>query len=184
MDYKKLRKVDVTNHIEKKGRFSYVSWTWAVDTLLLNDPEATWSYEPETVYPDGTMMTHCAVFAFNKRMEMQLPVLDHRNKPIANPNAFDINTARMRCLVKAIALFGIGLHVYAGEDLPPGDSAQDISNNKFWKDCVNKAADQETLDKCNQFESWFKTEAKERNLSKDDVAVFEDALNNRKSQLA
>ncbi len=49
---------------------------------------------------------------------MWLPVLDFKNKPIANPNAFDINTARMRCLVKCLAMFGLGHYIYAGEILP------------------------------------------------------------------
>lgn len=52
------------------------------------------------------------------------PVLDHRNKPIQQPNAFDINTSIQRCLVKAIALHGLGLYVYAGEDLPPDVKAE------------------------------------------------------------
>ena len=46
------------------------------------------------------------------------PVLDNRNKPLEKPNAFDINTSIQRCLVKAIALHGLGLYIYAGEDLP------------------------------------------------------------------
>ena len=47
------------------------------------------------------------------------PVLDFRNQPVNTPNAFDINTAIQRCLTKAIALQGLGLYIYAGEDLPP-----------------------------------------------------------------
>src|SRR5207344_1852762 len=48
------------------------------------------------------------------------PVLDSKNRPIAEPTCFDINTSIQRCLVKAIALHGLGLYVYAGEDLPDG----------------------------------------------------------------
>src|SRR6187431_768486 len=54
------------------------------------------------------------------RLSQIHPVLDARNKPIEMPSAFDINTSIMRCLVKAIALHGLGLYVYAGEDLPEG----------------------------------------------------------------
>jgi hypothetical protein len=50
------------------------------------------------------------------------PVLDGRNQPIAEPTAFDINTSIQRCLVKAIALHGLGLYIYAGEDLPDGQA--------------------------------------------------------------
>ena len=50
------------------------------------------------------------------------PVLDGKNRPIFEPTAFDINTSIQRCLVKAIALHGLGLYVYAGEDLPDGET--------------------------------------------------------------
>lgn len=49
------------------------------------------------------------------------PVLDGKNRPLAEPTAFDINTSIQRCLVKAIALHGLGLYIYAGEDLPNGE---------------------------------------------------------------
>ena len=52
----------------------------------------------------------------------QLPVMDHRNKPISNPDSFQVNTAMQRCLAKAIALHGLGLYIYQGEDLPVEDS--------------------------------------------------------------
>src|SRR5580765_2686966 len=52
------------------------------------------------------------------RLSQIHPVLDARNKPIEMPSAFDINTSIQRCLVKAIALHGLGLYIYAGEDLP------------------------------------------------------------------
>jgi hypothetical protein len=52
-------------------------------------------------------------------MTVQLPVLDYRNKCIAVPNAFDVNTSIMRCLTKGVAMHGLGLYIYAGEDLPP-----------------------------------------------------------------
>lgn len=50
-----------------------------------------------------------------------LPVMDHRNKPIPEPDAFQVNTALMRCMTKTLALFGLGLYIYAGEDLPEGE---------------------------------------------------------------
>jgi hypothetical protein len=51
-----------------------------------------------------------------------LPVMDNRNRAIANPDAFAINTAIMRCMAKAIAMFGLGLYIYAGEDVPEGET--------------------------------------------------------------
>lgn len=115
--FKELRQLDVSEHIEKKGKFNYLSWTWAVDTLLQQDPSATWEFK-EPVYFAETVMVFCSVTAFGKTMTCQMPVLNHTNRAIANPNAMDVNTAMQRCLVKAIALHGIGLYIYAGEDLP------------------------------------------------------------------
>jgi hypothetical protein len=63
-------------------------------------------------------MVSCTVTAFNKPITMHLPVMDHRNQAVKNPDAFVVNKNMMRCLVKAIACHGIGLYIYAGEDLP------------------------------------------------------------------
>jgi hypothetical protein len=115
--YLELRKIDVSEHIEKKNNLSYLSWAWAVDTLLQQDPNATWEYK-EPAHFGETLMVFCSVTAFGKTMTAQLPVMDYRNKAIANPDAFAVNTAMQRCLAKAIALHGIGLYIYSGEDLP------------------------------------------------------------------
>jgi hypothetical protein len=66
-------------------------------------------------------MVFCTVNAFGKSMTAQLPVMDYRNKAIQNPDAMSVNTAMQRCLAKAIALHGLGLYLYAGEDLPEED---------------------------------------------------------------
>ena len=118
-----LRKINVNDHTEQKGRFTYLSWAWAVDQLLQKDPMATWNYSKPESFQDGSMMVFCTVTAFDKSMTSMLPVLNHQNRPIQNPNAMDVNTAMQRCLVKAIALHGIGLYIYAGEDLPDDENA-------------------------------------------------------------
>jgi hypothetical protein len=121
-----LAATNVNEHVEKKNGLSYLSWPWAVDQLLRADPTATWQYRdfagsPHLTLADGTAMVFCTVTAFGQGRTMQLPVMDHRNKAIANPDAFAVNTAMQRCLVKAIALHGLGLYIYAGEDLPEAD---------------------------------------------------------------
>lgn len=116
-NYEKLASVNVGDKIEKKNGLSYLSWAWAVDQLLRHDPAASWSYGEPVRFGD-TVMVSCTVVAFGKPMTMQLPVMNHRNQAIANPDAFAVNTAMQRCLVKAIALHGLGLYIYAGEDLP------------------------------------------------------------------
>ena len=116
--YKTLRAIDVSQHIEKKGQLSYLSWAWAVDQLQLVDPSASWEFEQPTPLHDGTMLVWVSVTVFGKTHRMPLPVMDNRNRAIAHPDAFAVNTAYMRCLTKAIAVHGLGLYIYAGEDLP------------------------------------------------------------------
>lgn len=120
--YDELRKINVNDKIEKKGSLSYLSWAWAVDTLLQADPTATWTYSEPKAWGD-TWMVFCTVTANSISRTAQLPVMDHKNKAIANPDAFQVNTAMQRCLAKAISLHGIGLYIYAGEDLPDGEDA-------------------------------------------------------------
>lgn len=114
--FKRLRGIDVSRYIEKKGKLNYISWAAAVDLLLQEDPSATWEYR-EPVAFGKTLMVFCTVTAFGKSMTAQLPVMNHRNQAIEDPDAFEVNTAMQRCLAKAIALHGIGLSIYAGEDL-------------------------------------------------------------------
>ncbi|WP_151743925.1 Sak single strand annealing protein [Acinetobacter calcoaceticus] len=122
--FEQLAAISVSGHIEKKNNMSYLSWAWAVDKLMRIDPQANWAFRNAMTFPDGSMMVHCDVTVFGKTMYMFLPVMDHRNKAIVKPNAFDINKAMMRCLVKGIAVHGLGLYIYAGEDLPEEEKAQ------------------------------------------------------------
>jgi hypothetical protein len=129
MKYTELRKINVNEHIEKKNGLSYLSWAWAVDTLLQQDPSATWDYKEPKQFGD-TLMVFCSVTAFGKTMTSQLPVLDFRNKAILNPDAMAVNTAMQRCLAKAIALHGIGLYIYSGEDIPESEKVEETITDK------------------------------------------------------
>ncbi|MFL1385018.1 DUF1071 domain-containing protein [Acinetobacter baumannii] len=122
--FEQLAAISVSGHIEKKNNMSYLSWAWAVDKLMRIDPQANWTFREPMTFPDGSMMVHCDVTVFGKTMYMFLPVMDYRNKAISKPNAFDINKAMMRCLVKGIAVHGLGLYIYAGEDLPEEERTQ------------------------------------------------------------
>jgi len=117
-NYVKLAGIDVSSHIEKKGQLSYLSWAWAVDQLMRQDPTANWEWHDPRFYPDESVMVSCTVTAFGKPMTIHLPVMDNRNNAMKNPDARKISDAQMRCLVKAIACHGLGLYIYAGEDLP------------------------------------------------------------------
>jgi len=128
--YKELRTIDVSAETKKKGRFTYLPWTYAVDTLLQHDPQANWSYG-DVIPFNGTMMVSCSVTAFGKEMTEYLPVIDGANKAITNPNAMQVNNAMKRCLVKCIAICtGIGLSLYAGDEFwdEPEESITDKIN--------------------------------------------------------
>jgi hypothetical protein len=118
MKYSDIAAINVNDHVEKKQNLSYLSWAWAVDCLLRLDENASWEFTKPEPCGNDTFMVFCAVTAFGRTRKAQLPVMDHRNKAIANPDAFQINVAMQRCLAKAIALHGLGLYIYAGEDLP------------------------------------------------------------------
>lgn len=164
--YDKLRSIDVSKKLEKKNGLSYLSWAFAVDTLLQADPLANWEYPPPTTFPDSTMMVLCAVTAFGKRMQAHLPVMDHRNKAIAGPNAFEVNTALQRCLVKAIALHGIGLSVYAGEDTPAAST--EIKGD------MGKSADKAEVEKgLLDFRTAFNLDAEEPDIAEAVLKVHE-----------
>ena len=117
MHYVELRKINVNDYIEHKNGLAYLSWSWAVDQLLQLDESASWEYAEPRLFGE-TMMVFCTVHAFGKSRTAQLPVMDFRNKAIHNPDAFSVNTAMQRCLAKAISLHGLGMYIYAGEDLP------------------------------------------------------------------
>lgn len=140
--YNELRKINVNEHIERKGNLNYLSWSWAVDVLLQNDPTATWEFPEPKVWND-TVMVFCNVTAFGKTMKMQLPVMDNRNNAIKNPDTRKISDATMRCLAKCIACFGIGLYIYAGSDLPEEEPVDLTDLSIAWADKINECA---TLD--------------------------------------
>lgn len=123
-----LSKIDVTEHVEKKGKFSYLSWAYAVAELKKRHPDATWDVKRFDGLP--YLKSECGVFVevgvtVNSIEHSQIhPVLNHQNKPVDNPDAFQINTSIQRALVKAIALHGLGLYIYAGEDLPIVDQEE------------------------------------------------------------
>ena len=123
--FTELDQVDVTKHIEKKGKFSYLSWAYAVRELKKRHPSATWIVHEYGEKGVPFVATECGYFVKvtvivnDVEMTQVHPVLNHQNQPIPAPNSFQINTSIQRCLAKAIALHGLGLHLYAGEDLPP-----------------------------------------------------------------
>ena len=121
-----LRKHNVSKYMEKKGQFNYLSWAYAVEELRKIKPDATWRViKDENGYPyTSTPAGHFVeveVTVDGISLSQIHPVLDHRNQTLEQPNAFQINTSIQRCLAKAIALHGLGLYIFRGEDLPEVD---------------------------------------------------------------
>lgn len=121
-----LLKINVNDHTEKKNGLTYLSWAWAWAKVLEIDPQATWEAiefdgMPVKFLPDNSAMVKTAVAIKGHTKTCWLPVMNHRNQAIKNPDAFAINTAIVRCLTKTISMHGLGLYIYAGEDLPDGE---------------------------------------------------------------
>jgi Protein of unknown function (DUF1071) len=117
-----LNAINVSGHIEKKGGFSYLSWPFAVAQLRLADASASWEVRRFDGLPflitEAGVFVEVAVTVQGVTLSQIHPVLDGRNRSMLAPTSFDINSSIQRCLVKAIALHGLGLYIYAGEDLP------------------------------------------------------------------
>jgi len=123
-----LSKVDVSAHTEDRGGLTYLSWAWAWGVMMEHYPDLQikWHGQVDSdgimrdiqVYPGGSSMVNCSVTIGDVKREMWLPVMDYRHKAIANADSRSISDARMRCLTKCFALFGLGHYIYAGEDTP------------------------------------------------------------------
>lgn len=137
-----LSAINVNEHVQKKGQLSYLSWAWAWSTLMSKYPQSHYFFE-DRQYENGTVEVIC-VLTINDGEEavtrsMWLPVMDHRNKAIVNPDSRAISDSKMRCLVKATAMFGLGFYIYAGEDIPSAE-----------KDELNKPIDQNQSKQLNE----------------------------------
>jgi hypothetical protein len=122
-----LSQVDVSEHIEKKAGFSYLSWPWAWALVVDRFPDATFEKHlfgddhqqlPYMVDNAGWAYVQVTVTILHHSLTEIYPVLNHSNRPIKNPDSFAINTALMRGLVKTLAYHGLGISLYVGEDLP------------------------------------------------------------------
>jgi hypothetical protein len=134
--------INVNEHTEKKGQLTYLSWAWAWAEVLKHDPLATWvvhTYGPQgaeqpCMWIGETAMVHTSVTVKGLRRECMLPVMDNKNNAVKLPDSRKISDAIMRCMTKAISMHGLGLYIYAGEDLPepePETEAQKQEREKI-----------------------------------------------------
>lgn len=135
-----LNKINVNNNTEKKGNLTYLSWAWAWAELMKVYPDASYEIErfdgkPYLYDPDLGYMVFTKLTVNGETREMWLPVMDNYNKAIKADKAtmMDINKTIMRCLVKNIGMFGLGLYIYAGEDLPEAGVQNEEVKNKTYR---------------------------------------------------
>lgn len=119
-------KIDVNDKTEKKGNLTYLSWAWAWAEFKKVYPNAQYEVKKFNGLPylkeEGVgAIVYTEVTAGGITYEMWLPVMDSRNQTVLNPKMTEINKTIMRCLTKNLAMFGLGLYIYAGEDLPETD---------------------------------------------------------------
>ena len=119
-------KVEVDKHRQTKGNLDYLSWAWAWGALKDKFPSATFEKHffdldgtivPYTRDPHGFAYVKVTVSVEGLDITEILPVLNNNNKPVVDPDSFQVNTALQRCMTKAIGYHGLGFHIYAGEDL-------------------------------------------------------------------
>jgi hypothetical protein len=116
--FEKLFAVDLTDQKDKKGQFTYLSWTDAWQIINQECNNVDYEIHDDVVFPDGTVEVRVTVEIDGSKRMMWLPVKNHQQKAIVNPDARQVSDARMRCLVKCLAMFGLGLYIYQGEDIP------------------------------------------------------------------
>ena len=176
MKFEEIYKINVNEKTEKKNGLTYLSWAWAWAEFCKIYPDATYKiYKNEQglpyVYDELTgYMCYVEVTAGGVTHEMWLPVMDSANNAMKSipyvkktkykevkvdaATMFDINKTIMRCLVKCLAMFGLGLYIYAGEDLPEDLTEETLvikdDNNKavfsYSKGADNKSIEEPTKD--------------------------------------
>lgn len=123
--YATLSRINVNEHVEQKNGLTYLSWAWAWGIVKEHYPNATYTiYENVqgwNYHTDGkTAWVKTGVTIEGIEHIEYLPVMDYKNKsiPVDQVTSFNVNTAIQRSLTKAVARHGLGLYIYAGEDLP------------------------------------------------------------------
>ena len=147
-----LNGINVNEHTEKKGNLTYLSWAWAWSKVKENYPDAFYTiYENKdglNYHTDGrTCWVKTGVTINGLEHIEYLPVMDYNNRSIAieKVTSFDVNKAIQRSLTKAAARHGLGLYIYAGEDLPEAERDEKI--DELGKACeeARKAKDEDEL---------------------------------------
>jgi hypothetical protein len=183
-----LNNIDVGDKIEKKNGLSYLSWAWAWGEIKKRHPDAIYTiYENADglfYHTDGkTAWVKTGVTVNGIEHIEYLPVMDYKNKsiPIENITSTDVNKAIQRSLTKAVARHGLGLYIYAGEDLPEDKKEAKPTTDKEMDDHLEKkisANDVKIIEKMVEGKDALKTWV----LQQCNVTKFEDMTNSQYGQ--
>lgn len=196
MDNKKsvfetLNSINCNEHVEKKNGLSYLSWAWAWAEVKKAFPGATYTiYEnPQgwNYFSDGnTCWVKTGVTIEGIEHIEELPVMDYKNRsiPLGNVTSYDINKSIQRSLTKACARHGLGLYIYAGEDLPEGESVQvsspspkkyiPVGEKTYWKIIAAYAQGKKTKSGGDYKETWIQM----TNAGEGEIAEFNHDVEN------
>lgn len=149
-----LNNINVSDKTEKKNGLTYLSWAWAWGEVKKLHPTANYTiYERETefgpvnYFTDGkTAWVKTGVTIDEVEHIEELPVMDFKNKsiPLDAITSFDVNKTIQRSLTKALARHGLGLYIYAGEDLPEEEATKKIEKEQIEK--IRKLIPEENMD--------------------------------------
>ena len=160
--FEELRSINVNEHTDKKEGQTYLSWSWAWDEFKQAYPEATYEIIKDSnglpyFESHAGAIVYTKVTANNLTHEMWLPVMDGKNKAMKSEpytyktkngdksveafTMFDVNKTLMRCLVKNLAMFGLGLYIYSGENFP---EIEPVDTSPYIKQ-IESAVDLESL---------------------------------------
>lgn len=178
--FEELKNINVTGYVEQKNGLNYLSWAYAWMKIMETHPNATYEIErfdnKPYLYDEKTgYMVFTKVKIEDMEREMWLPVMDSNNKamldhkytydtkykkdiPVEQATMFDINKTIMRCLVKNLAMFGLGLALYSGEDLPEEEITYEKAKEYKFPATSKKAPNMtitEVLEKNPDYLQWY-----------------------------
>lgn len=134
-----LSSIDVGPYVKLKNNLSYLSWANAVSLVMEHYPVMQYEFLPYKEIVGGTVIVETFVNIHGCTRKMFLPVMTgYKNAAVTNPDARDIGDAYMRCLVKNLAMFGLGIGLYTGEDISPvgptaNPDSEDLANRQMEK---------------------------------------------------
>jgi hypothetical protein len=197
--WKTLSLIDVSDHTEEKNGLTYLSWAWAWGIVKDHYPSAKYtkhlhvganSSRPYMLDENGYAFVTVSVDIEGHSQTEVLPVLNHANKAVANPDSFQVNTALQRCLAKCCAMHGLGHYIYAGEDLPSGaepkhtitssdGKKEEVEGVKLVAEVFNTfIPDCQTVPALRKF--WSENQSARSALEKGDKKLYEEVLLNFK----